>query len=119
MEDMGKVEPSGFTGRTVLDIHWELIYAKRTFWFFLVACAMSRFTENMARSNPSLGAISIIFWVGVIVALFLHVRGVACAATAAGYSPARWGILSALFPIAVWFLNGRIKRQYGICPKVG
>ncbi|MGB3400336.1 MAG: hypothetical protein WBA34_09235 [Candidatus Deferrimicrobiaceae bacterium] len=118
MRNMGKVEPSGFTGLTVLDIHEELNHAKRTFWLELVVFAIFNATGNAALINPSLEDTSMIFFVAVLVAMFLHVRGVARAAAAAGYSPTGWGIMVVLFPLTVWFLNGRIKRQYGTYPMV-
>ena len=116
---MGKVEPSGFTGLTVLDIHGELNRAKRTFWLVLAVFSIFNSTANAAHSIPSLKETAIFFFLATFVALCLHVRGVARAATAAGYSPTGWGIMVVLFPLTVWFLDGRIKRQYGAFPKVG
>ncbi|MGB5994525.1 MAG: hypothetical protein WBG20_03830 [Candidatus Deferrimicrobiaceae bacterium] len=119
MRNMGKVESSGFTGLTVLDIHGELNHAKRTFWLELAVFAIFNSTANVAHSNPSLEVTAIFFFLATFVAMCLHVRGVARAATAAGYSPTGWGIMVVLFPLTVWFLNGRINRQYGTYPKVG
>lgn len=118
MIHMGKVKPSEFTGLTVLDIHGELNHAKRTFWLELALFTIFNSIANAAHAIPSLKETAIFFFLATFVAMCLHIRGVARAATAAGYSPTGWGIMVVLFPFTVWFLNGRIKRQYGTYPKV-
>ena len=120
MEDFWKAEPSGFTGRTVMDIHEELKGAKRTFWFMLLFVPIGRSMEKITHKYTSLGVevTTLILSLALFVAIILHIRKVARTASAAGYSPTGWGIMSFCLPITVWFLNGRIKRQYGTYPKM-